>query len=127
MDRIKKNIKYRKGELKASTLIETLVASIIFLAVFTISLDTAVRITSVESIDAHTYLLITQDLEKLRKYYTEENFAIGEYSKDYQWGEAVIAIEGYRGYENLRILRIIATIVGSSRSPDLVWLYEKVE
>lgn len=108
--------------IKGSTVIEVIVASIIFLVIFTLSMDTLVRIssksnTSIELIDAQSkvtdmYRLAIDNLEK------------GQIEREYSWGRVVATIAQYKDYNDLKQITITATIKKSKQQLKRYYIVE---
>ncbi len=93
------------GALKGSALVEAIVAAVIFLCVFAISLETVSRLT-VRQDNGMALVEAGQRMEEcFREYAGREN---GAYTKEYEWGEVVVRIGPYREYERLREIVITA-------------------
>lgn len=98
----------------ASTLIETLIASVIFLCVFMISLDTLSRLTLNKT---DTRLLTEADyrIKDCFREYATGKYDCGYYQHTFDWGSIGITVKPYRDYPALRELEITADIKRSGK------------
>lgn len=97
------------GSLPASTLVEAIVASVIFLAVFAISLNTVTRLTTGEK-DYITMVEVDYAIKSCFREYSGGGHLPGKYNKTYDWGEITIEINPYGNYPELQQLMISADI-----------------
>ncbi|GHV01671.1 hypothetical protein FACS1894159_09840 [Bacteroidia bacterium] len=96
--------------MKASTLVETLVASVIFLVMFAISLETIVRL-AVRRDDDTVYVVAEGETARLfREYASAGERLPGTTVKEYDWGTITIAIGPCRDYPRLQVVDVSATL-----------------
>ena len=100
--------------LKAETLVQTMVASLIVLLVFTISLETLSRINTSRN---NVELLL--DVDYQLSHYVDR-FVAGEYELDYykfekEWGEIEVRSNPYKGYNNLREVSFKVRVIPVNR------------
>lgn len=114
------------GALKASTLVETIIASVIFMCVFMISLETISRLTVQE--DDNT-VLVEADyrIKECLREYGDGRHADGQYTREYGWGRIVILIHNYRSYADLQELTIIAEIESISKRLEFKHIVEELD
>lgn len=80
-------------KIKASTILEAVVASIIFMIVFFMSISFIVTVRASEN-DNKTLVVIT-DFKTCIHEFKEGGYATGEYIKNYEWGEITIKVKKY--------------------------------
>lgn len=79
--------------LRASTIIEVVVASVIFLLMFCLSLDMLTRLGSSHNSEELVQIAIDRD-EYVREIKTGE-YGYGNYLKNFDWGEIAVRIQPY--------------------------------
>lgn len=84
----------KKG-LSAFSLIETIVASVIFMIIFIIAMHTLTNIVKYDITDT-SYLIMENELQKLRKSIVLDNSFPVEQEYVYEWGDIKIHITPYR-------------------------------
>jgi hypothetical protein len=97
----------RKIKFRAETLIQTIVAALIFMTVFLISLDTVVRITTS---NADAYILVDVDYQ-ISSFFVEladGKHPNGNYTKYFSEGKLSAEISQYAHYANLQLIVINA-------------------
>lgn len=109
----------------ASSLLEVIVASVILLIVFTISLTTMVRLTTgsadgVVYADAHYKMVGVAN--KIRNGDCPEN-----HMEQYSWGTINICVEPYASYPWLKELTITAIIAGTGKKIEQKYLVDPSE
>ncbi len=93
------------GALRGSTLVEAVVASVIFMCVFAISLETVLRLTTKKE-DNMVLIDVDHRIEEcLRDYSRHEN---GVYAREYDWGRIVVVVRQYKNYPRLREVVVTA-------------------
>ncbi len=114
------------GALKASTLVETIIASVIFMCVFVISLETVSRLTVRE--DDNT-VLVEADyrIKECLREYGDGRHADGQYTREYGWGTIVVLIHPYRDYTDLQELTITAEIGSISKRLEFKYIIEELD
>ncbi|MDR2125805.1 MAG: hypothetical protein LBP63_03100 [Prevotellaceae bacterium] len=98
-----------KITFRAETIIQAIVAALIFMVVFLISLDTVVRIT-ISADDA--YLLVDADYQ-ISLFFSEladGKHQNGNYEKYFQGGKLSAEISQYKHYQELQMIIINAQI-----------------
>lgn len=95
--------------LKASTLLETIVASVIFLSVFTISLWTTTLLTS-STCGPGILVEVDYRLKECFRDYSSSYYTNGDYVRSFGWGNIHIDISFYQHYEDLRHIHLKAVI-----------------
>ena len=94
-------------QLKASSLLEAVVASILFMTVFTLSLETIGRIT-LHGEDHHTLIAMDNALQNARKEYTQQPHENISLTRDFPWGTLDITLSSYQESPDLQLLRLKA-------------------
>lgn len=92
--------------LSGSTLLETITASVIFMIIFVLAMDTLTRLMVYDNEDAD-YLLIETDLNKCRRQICMNNVTPDEDIYEYEWGKIDVKISTYK--ENIYQIEMIAT------------------
>lgn len=112
--------------LRGSTLIETLIASVIFLCVFVISLETLSRLTVRKNDSA---ILVEADYRagQCRREFTSGGHEPGAYMREYPWGNITIILKPYRHYASLRELTITADIKNDAKRLEYRYIFEDDE
>lgn len=82
-------------KLKASTLLETIVASVIFMIVFVIAMDTLTRIL-VSNHKDNDFLVIESAFSRCINEMKNKELKIGEQSHTFEWGEIYVNISLYK-------------------------------
>ena len=117
--------KVKNMKLRASTLIETIIASVIFLAVFMISLETVSRLT-VRNND--NIILVEADyrVKECFREYGDGRHENGQYTCEYDWGGITILIHPYRNYAGLQEITITADIESIAKRLELRHIIEMI-
>lgn len=86
--------------IKASTIIEAMVASILFLLAFSIGIESIIKAASIKS-DTLTYL--SADNQYMKCLYECKNhvYSYGEHIIEFEWGEITLILEPYNNYEQI--------------------------
>lgn len=107
-------------KLSGSTVLETIVASVIFMIVFTMGMDILTRILTFNSKDNEN-LLIESAFNKCEREIERKGLSIGNEIYTFDWGEIQVTVSQYRNnlfevemnaktHENKRVIyRYIAT------------------
>lgn len=100
--------------LKGTSLLEAIVAAVLFLTVFAAVMELIPHLT-VRDDDA---LLVAE--AEYRAGQTFEKYGTGlwprgEYTENYDWGEVTVRIEPYRDFEDMQVVSITARISGSRK------------
>jgi len=99
-------------ELAASTLIETITASVIFMIIFIMAMDTMTRLFVFDSIDTD-YIVMENDIKKCRRKINQKELYSGRETYRYEWGEIEVEITNYK--DNVYQVDLIATSVKKHR------------
>lgn len=83
-----------RGKLRASTLLETITASVILMIVFIMAMDTLTRLFAYES-DSKV-LLVESDLGRFRKQLASRELTPAITTFTQTWGEIKVSISPYR-------------------------------
>lgn len=95
-------------------MLETIVASVIFLVIFAISLETITRLTSSpRGVEA----LIEADfrLKECFGEYSSPKYTDGDYERTYDWGNIHIDVSAYMHYRQLRHISLTTVVAGSRK------------
>ncbi len=103
----------RRRMLRASTLMEVIVASAIFLVVFAISLHTVTRL-AVSPREDEDFTEADSRLRSAFRQYADGRHEAGEYTRPWSRGEIVITIAPYRDYDALQEITL-STVVNRKR------------
>lgn len=95
--------------VKASTLIETIVASIIMLVAFGAAMHTATQLT-VSKDDCYTLIEADYRVKACLAEYADGEHHSGTYYKEYDWGKITIRVSQYRDYDYLQQIVVFAAI-----------------
>lgn len=107
-------LKKKKTELSASTVLEVIVASILFLGLFFLAMEMLVRISGRQADD--TLLQVEIDRQACIHEFTTGNHAPGEYIREYGWGEMTVAINQYREIRTLQEVFFTTRIARGNRT-----------
>ena len=112
--------------ISGSTLVETMVASVIFLCVFVISLETVSRLTLSEN---DTVVLVEADhrIKENFRQYGDGRHEEGLYTREYDWGRVTVVIRPYVNYTDLQELVVTAHIESISKRLELRHIVERSE
>lgn len=100
--------------LRGATLLEAIVAAVLFLTVFAAVMELLPRLT-VRDDDA--LLVAEAEYRVSRAYdkYASGLWLAGEYAEDYDWGTVTVLVEPYRDFSDLQVLTVMARIDGSRK------------
>lgn len=93
--------------LKASSLLEAVVASVLFMTVFTLSLETIGRIT-LHGEDLHALIAMDNALQNARNEYTQQPHENTSLTREFLWGTLDITLTPYKESQDLQLLRLKA-------------------
>lgn len=110
-------------QLKGSSLLEAIVAAVIFLLVFTAVMELMPHFAVRRD---NTLLLVEADYRLMRAYerYATGLWSCGEYSEKYDWGKVVIRITLYGGFSDLQSVEAIVHINGDNKRIRIKQLVE---
>jgi hypothetical protein len=94
---------------RAETIIQAIIAALIFMVVFLISLDTVVRITTSES-DAYLLVDANYQISAFFAELSDGKHQNGSYTKYFSEGKLSAEISQYRHYPDLQMIVINAEI-----------------
>lgn len=100
--------------LKGASLLEAIVAAVLFMTVFAAVMELLPRLTVR---DDDTLLLAEAEYRvglAFEKYGTGL-WPNGEYAEVYDWGEITLRIESYRDFDDMQVVTITARIDGSQK------------
>lgn len=100
--------------LRAASLLEAVVAAVLFLTVFAAVTELLPRLTVRED----EALLLTEAHYRVSRAFDKHATGLwpaGEYTETYDWGSVVIRVEPYRDLKDLQVLTITARIDGSRK------------
>ena len=89
--------KFHRVKLSASTLIETITASVIFMIVFVIAMDVLTTIITHDTKDSD-YIVVENEISKLRRDIIDngDDIRVGDSVYEFGWGEVRLNISEYR-------------------------------
>ena len=100
--------------LKGASLLEAIVAAVLFLTVFAVVMELLPRLT-VRDDDA--LLVAEADYRVGRAFdkYATGMWPCGDYAEAYDWGTVMVWVEAYRGFSDLQVVTVSARIDGSRK------------
>lgn len=109
--------------LKGASLLEAIVAAVLFLTVFAVVMELLPRLT-VRDDDA--LLMAEADYRVGRTFdkYATGVWPCGEYAEAYDWGAVTILVESYRGFSDVQAITVSARIDGSRKRITIKQLVE---
>ncbi|MCD8172863.1 MAG: hypothetical protein LUD76_05295 [Alistipes sp.] len=110
--------------MKGSTLVEVIVASVIFLMVFVVSLDTSVRITAAGTGGGYNYFSVLNSLDQARDKYTSGLYGVSSHEEAYEWGTLLCDITEFNGYDGIYLLTVEAVINNDIKPLRYMYLFE---
>lgn len=111
---IRRLVRGARHRLRAASLLEAVVAAVLFLTVFTVTMELLPRLT-VRDDDA---LLVAEAEYRVGKAFEKYGTGLwpcGEYAENYDWGKITVRIEPYRNFTDLQAIGITARIAGSGK------------
>ncbi len=99
----------KPGTLRASTLVEVIVASVIFLTIFAISLHTITRL-AVNPAEGEAFAEADSQILSCFRELADGRHEEGEYTRSYNRGEILITIASYRDYDELQEITISTAV-----------------
>lgn len=100
--------------LRAASLLEAIVAAVLFLTVFAAVMELLPRLT-VRDDDALLAAEAEYRVGRAFDKYAPGLWPPGEYAESYDWGDVVIRVEPYRDFSDVQVLTITACIDGSRK------------
>lgn len=82
------------AKVQASTLLETIVASVIFMIIFVMAMDTMTRIAVSNQKDGE-YLLIESSFNKCTREIKNKELAVGANTYTFKWGRIDVTVSPY--------------------------------
>ena len=109
--------------LRGSSLLEAVVAAVLFLTVYAAVMELLLRLTVR---DDDPLLVAEADYRVGRAFdkYGSGVWPCGEYTETYDWGTVTVRIERYRDFTDLQIVTVAAHIDGSRKRITLKQLIE---
>ncbi|MDR0961936.1 MAG: hypothetical protein LBM62_05185 [Mediterranea sp.] len=108
----------RSRRLRASSLAETITASVIFLLIFVMAMDTLTRLLTSGGNDTE-YVVLENELNRCRRQIAGSTLQPQEYTKTFDEGEIEVSITHYK--EN--IYQIDLSVVGVARHRRIHYRY----
>lgn len=105
------------------SLLETVVASVVFLTLFMATLDMLPHLT-IRDDKAQLEAEAMSQIDKLAKRCGSAAWSEGDYVERYEWGSVVIRVAPYQDFEDVRIISISARINGSPKRIGLSLIAE---
>ncbi len=102
------------GKLKGTSLIEAIVAAVIFLLVFVTALELMPRL-SVRDDDALLVAEAEYRVGRTFDKYASGVWPVGEYAEKYVWGGITTRIEYYRNFDDIQQITVTAKINGNRK------------
>lgn len=99
----------RSIKLKGSTIVEVIVASVVFMVIFAISLETITRLT-INRKDDTIYVIVQNEIDRCFMQYAGTERLPSTTVREYDWGRIEITCGGYKNYHNLQLLDVSAYI-----------------
>lgn len=100
--------------LRGATLLEAIVAAVLFLTVFAAAMELLPRLT-VRDDDALLVVEAEYRVGWVFDKYASGLWPAGEYAETYDWGDVAIRVEPYRDFSDVQVLTITARIDGSRK------------
>lgn len=100
--------------LRAASLLEAVVAAVLFLTVFAAVMELIPRLTVRDDdalLVAEAEYRVGQAFEK----YGTGLWPCGEYTEEYDWGRVAVLVRTYRDYADLQAVTVMARIDGSNK------------
>ncbi len=113
-----------KLKLSGSSLLESVVASLIFLFVFVVSLSTLTGLT-LRPDEGYVLLEAENALADCFRHYGNGNLNEGTYTDIFEWGEITTSITEYRNYGNIQQITMKARITGNRKVIESIRLVVK--
>lgn len=110
--------------LPALSLIEIIVASVIFLTVFMISLHTVVSLT-IHQKDDTVYIVADMSVKDTLAEYIAGNIDTSLYEKEYSWGNITGRLDPYGDYHGIEELTLVARLSPDNREMIYKYLIER--
>ncbi len=100
--------------VRSASLLEAVVASVLFLSVFLVTLELVPRLTVRDDEGVWT---VEADYRMMRAFdkYATGLWPAGEYSEEYAWGCVIVKIAPYRAFTDLQVVEVTACIEGVRR------------
>lgn len=105
---------FLRRRLRAASLLEAIVAAVLFLTVFAAVMELVPRLT-VRDDDALLVAEAEYRVSRAFDKYASGVWPAGEYAETYDWGAVAIRIEPYREFADLQVVTVSARIDGSRK------------
>ena len=109
--------------LKGASLLEAIVAAVLFLTVFAVVMELLPRLT-VRDDDALLVAEADYRVGRASDKYATGMWPCGDYAEAYDWGTVMVWVEAYRGFSDLQVVTVSARIDGSRKRIALKQLVE---
>ncbi|WP_147638377.1 hypothetical protein [Alistipes sp.] len=109
--------------LRGSSLLEAVVAAVLFLTVYAAVMELLPRLT-VRDDDALLVAEADYSVGRAFDKYGSGVWPCGEYAETYDWGTVTVRIERYRDYSDMQVVTILACIHGSRKRITLKQLVQ---
>lgn len=100
--------------LRGASLLEAIVAAVLFLTVFAAVMELLPRLT-VRDDDALLVAEAEYHVGRTYDKYASGLWPAGEYAESYDWGTVTVLVEPYRDFRDLQVLTVTARIDGSRK------------
>lgn len=111
--------------IRASTVIEVVVASVIFMLIFCLSLEMLTKIN--QGNKSEELLRISIDRDEYVQQIKTGNYGYGGYMKNFDWGEIQVKIRPYRDYISLREMHFTGIMKNGKKLFDYRFLIKNKE
>ena len=100
--------------MRGASLLEAIVAAVVFLFVFAAALEILPRLSVRED---DTALLVEADYRMKRAFakYATGVWPCGEYVEAYEWGSVAVTVAPYRDFRDLQVVEVNVFINGSDK------------
>lgn len=100
--------------LRAASLLEAVVAAVLFLTVFAAAMELVPRLTLRDD-DALRVAEAEYRAGQAFEKYATGLWPCGEYAAEYGWGRVAVLVEPYRDFADMQVVTVTALIGGSSK------------
>lgn len=100
--------------LKGASLLEAIVAAVLFLTVFAVVMELLPRLAMRDD-DAILVAEAEYRVGQVFSKYGTGVWPIGEYTEAYEWGGIAVRIDSYRDLSDLQVVTIVARIDGNHK------------
>lgn len=109
--------------LKGASLLEAIVAAVLFLTVLATAMELLPRLT-VRDDDALLMAEADYRVGRVFDKYATGVWPCGDYTEAYDWGAVTVRVETYRGFSDVQVVTVSARIDGSRKRITLKQVVE---